>query len=175
MDQQSLQYPIGKFNAAENLSQGQIEDFISDIEQLPKQIAAAIAGLSAEKLDTPYRPGGWTVRQVMHHIPDSHMNAYIRFKLALTENNPTIRPYFEDRWAELPDSQLTPIDVSLTLLSSIHQRWVVLLKAMKADDFKRSYFHPEYQQAIALLHALQMYSWHGKHHLAHIMLVTNSH
>jgi len=116
---------------------------------------------------------GWTVRQVIHHIPDSHLNAYIRFKQALTEENPTIRPYFEDRWAKLTDSQLTPIDVSLKLLSSLHQRWVVVLKSMKTDDFTRTYFHPAYNKSMPLINVLQMYSWHGKHHLAHIMLVKN--
>jgi uncharacterized damage-inducible protein DinB len=127
-----------------------------------------VAGLSREQLETPYRPGGWTIKQVVHHVPDGHMNAYTRFKLALTENEPTIKPYEEDKWAELPDSQRVPIDVSLDLLDALHTRWVTLLGAMDAADFTRTLRHPEHNRIMTLGQLLALYAWHGRHHVAHI-------
>jgi uncharacterized damage-inducible protein DinB len=124
--------------------------------------------LSREQLDTRYRPGGWTVKQVVHHVPDSHLNAYTRFKLALTEDEPTIKPYDEAAWAELPDSQQVPIDVSLTLLESLHGRWVSLLRSMKAADFRRGLRHPEHDRVLTLGQMLALYAWHGRHHVGHI-------
>jgi hypothetical protein len=130
---------------------------------------AAVAGLDEPQLDTPYRPGGWTVRQVVHHVPDSHMNAYMRFHLALTEENPVIRPYFEARWAELPDAKSGPIAMSLGLLDTLHVRWVMLLGRMRDEDFARTYQHPEQpDRAIPLSEVLAMYAWHSRHHVAHI-------
>src|SRR5262249_10530754 len=127
----------------------------------------AVQGLSPQQIETPYRDGGWTVRQVVHHVPESHMNAYIRFKLALTEDEPTIKPYREDRWAQLPDCQATPLEVSLALLESLHERWVGLLHLLKPEDWKRTFRHPELG-IVSLEKNLALYSWHGRHHVAHI-------
>ena len=128
---------------------------------------AAVNGLSKEQLDTPYREGGWTVRQVVHHVPDSHLNAYTRFKLALTENEPTIKPYAEDRWAELADTRSTPIETSLMLLDSLHDRWVRLLRSLQPEDWKKSFRHPELG-LVSLEKNLSLYAWHGRHHVAHV-------
>ncbi len=141
---------------------------IREIESTPGKLRAAVAGLSDEQLDSPYREGGWTVRQVVHHLPDSHMNAYVRFKLALTEDGPMIKPYIEDRWAELSDNQSTPLNVSLDLLGPLHARWGYLLRSMKEDDWKRGFRHPEYDKLVPLEKNLAIYAWHGKHHVAHI-------
>jgi uncharacterized damage-inducible protein DinB len=140
---------------------------MAEIAEAPANLSAAIAGLNDEQLNTPYRDGGWTVRQVIHHVPDSHMNAYIRFKLALTEVEPTIKPYDEAAWAELSDTRNTPIEVSLTLLESLHARWVVLLQSMTDADFQKQFRHPE-RGVVTLEMNLAMYAWHGKHHAAHI-------
>jgi hypothetical protein len=134
----------------------------------PARIREAVAGLSDEQLDTPYREGGWTVRQVIHHVPDSHLNAYIRLKLALTEDRPTIKPYDEARWAELIDSRDTPPEVSLALLESLHARWNTLLRSLREEDFQRSFLHPEQQETFTLDGLIAMYSWHGRHHVAHV-------
>ncbi|HYL11790.1 MAG TPA: bacillithiol transferase BstA [Terriglobales bacterium] len=160
-------YPIGKFNGQAPASQAEREKFIKDIEEAPPRLKAAIHGLSDKQLDTPYRDGGWTVRQVVHHVPDSHLNSYVRFKLALTEEEPTIKPYCEDRWAELADTKLTPVEVSLNLLESLHQRWVLLLRSLKPDDWKRTFRHPELGQ-MNLDQTLALYAWHGRHHVGHI-------
>ncbi len=160
-------FPIGKFNGQAPASEAERHKFIQDIEETPANLRAAIPGLSGEQLDTPYREGGWTVRQVIHHVPDSHLNSYIRFKLALTEDEPTIKPYMEDRWAELEDSRITPIETSLALLDSLHQRWVLLLRSLTSEDWKRSFRHPE-MGLLSLDKTLALYSWHGRHHVAHI-------
>jgi uncharacterized damage-inducible protein DinB len=131
------------------------------------RLRAAVAGLSQEQLDTPYRPGGWTVRQVVHHVPDSHLNSYVRFKLALTEDAPTIKPYDEALWAQLPDAAATPIETSLALLEALHHRWVRMLESTSETDFLRAFRHPEIGM-IRLDQNLAMYAWHGKHHVAHI-------
>src|SRR6266576_6878582 len=136
-------YPIGKFSFDGTLTAAQRKQYLNDIEQTPARLRAAVRGLSDEQLNTPYREGGWTVRQLAHHVPDSHMNAYIRFKLALTEDEPTIRPYMEDRWAELPESKEAPIEVSLALLDSLHQRWTLVLSNISNADWKRTFRHPE--------------------------------
>jgi DinB superfamily len=162
-----LQYPIGKFHCEGTFSEEQKQKCINDISRVPADLRAAVSGLSEAQLDTPYRPGGWTVRQVTHHIPDSHMNAYIRFKLALTEDEPTIKPYEQQHWAELDDTKSTPIEVSLTMVDSLHDRWVRLLRSMKAEDWKRSFRHPELG-LVSLEKNVAIYSWHGRHHLAHI-------
>src|ERR1700752_4960508 len=136
-------FPIGKFHYEGTPSPDQRNKFIAEIEQTPAAIRAAIQGLSPKQLDTPYRDGGWTVRQVVHHVPESHMNAYIRFKLALTEDEPTIKPYAEDLWAKLADVQSTPLEVSLALLENLHVRWVVLLRSLREEEWKRTFKHPE--------------------------------
>ncbi len=162
-----LRYPVGKFETDGKLSDAQRRDLIEGIAQTPAKLRAAIRGLSPEQLDTPYRPGGWTVRQVVHHVPDSHLNAYVRLKLALTEDVPTIKPYEQDRWAELEDARVTPVDVSLSLLDALHQRWVSLLRALDSADFARAFRHPELG-VVTLDHQLALYEWHGRHHIAHI-------
>lgn len=172
MDIQKLKFPIGEFSPLESYTLEQINSYINDIEILPSQLRNETEGLTEEQLETTYRPDGWTIRQVVHHIPDSHMNAFIRFKLTLTEDNPTIRPYLEDRWANLSDANMEP-EVSLKLTEAVHGRWVNILKNMSIDDFERKYTHPEYKKVFTLKEALHMYSWHCKHHLAHIKLVTN--
>jgi hypothetical protein len=162
-----LRYPIGKFHFDGPPTEQQRKKFIDDISQAPANLRAALEGLSHQQLDTPYRPDGWTVRQVAHHVPDSHLNAYVRFKLALTEPEPTIKPYAEDLWAQLPDTQATPVDVSLTLLESLHNRWVRLLRSLEPEDWKRSFRHPELG-LVSLEKNLALYAWHGRHHVAHV-------
>lgn len=162
-----LRYPLGKFHFEGPLADEQKTKCLDDIARTPAQLRAAIEGLSPQQLDTPYRPGGWTVRQVVHHVPDSHLNAYMRFKLALTEEEPTIKPYAEDRWARLADTAATPVEVSLTLLDSLHDRWVRLLRSLRPDDWKRAFRHPELG-LVTLEKNLALYSWHGRHHVAHI-------
>lgn len=160
-------FPIGKFHYEGTPSAEQRKKFIDEIEQTPAEIRAAVQGLSTKQLATPYRDGGWTVREVVHHVPESHMNAYIRFKLALTEDQPTIKPYGEDRWAKLADTQLTPIEVSLALLENLHIRWVLLLRNLHQEDWKRTFIHPD-MGVVPLDKNLALYAWHGKHHTAHI-------
>ncbi|HZR56930.1 MAG TPA: putative metal-dependent hydrolase [Terriglobales bacterium] len=160
-------FPIGKFHYEGPPNEEQRRKFIDDIEKAPAAFHAAVRGLSAEQIDTPYREGGWTVRQVVHHIPESHMNAYIRFKLALTEDEPTVKTYMEDRWAELPDTKSTPIEISLALLDSLHERFARMLRVIKPEEWKRSFRHPELG-LMPLEKNLALYAWHGKHHVAHI-------
>ena len=162
-----LRFPIGKFHFAGSATPQQKEAFLEDIARTPANMRAAIRGLTETQLNTPYRPEGWTVRQVVHHVPDSHLNSYVRFKLALTEDDPTIKPYAEDRWAELADTSTTPVAVSLTLLESLHDRWVRLLRALTAAQWQRTYRHPELGP-MTLEKTLALYAWHGKHHVAHI-------
>ena len=162
-----LRYPIGKFAHEEPVTNEQRQAQILEITQAPSKLRQAISGLSDTQLDTPYRPQGWTVRQVVHHIPDSHMNSYMRFKLALTEEEPTIKPYAEDRWAELPDTKATPPEVSLTLLENLHERWVSLLVSLTLGQWKRAFRHPDLG-SMTLEKALALYAWHGRHHVAHI-------
>src|SRR6266540_4245876 len=160
-------YPTGTFQFNPEVTPEIRRQSIAAIREAPAALRAAVRGLSDAQLNTPYREGGWTVRQVVHHVPESHMNAYIRFKLALTEDNPTIKPYMEDRWAQLPDCQSTPLETSLVLLDVLHQRWVTLLETMKEIDFERPLVHPDIGQ-ITLDRLLQTYAWHGAHHVAHI-------
>lgn len=163
-----LRFPTGRFQRPQApLDQTGRRRAIDAIASTPGQLRAAIDGLTAPQLDTPYRPDGWTVRQVVHHVPDSHMNAYVRFKLALTEDEPTIKPYDEARWAELPDSRETPVETSLVLLEQLHDRWVRLLRSMSERDFARQLRHPE-SGVQRLDQMLAMYAWHGPHHVAHV-------
>jgi len=166
-DQDLLRYPIGRFQLRAPLKD-EIADLISSLGALPGKIRSAVSNLNDEQLDTPYRPGGWTLRQVVHHLPDSHMNAYIRFKLALTEDNPTIRIYHEDRWANCWDARYGDVIDSIDLLDSLHRRWVAFLKSLNHEDFSRTYFHPEHKKDFLLGEVLAMYVWHGEHHLSHI-------
>jgi hypothetical protein len=162
-----LRYPIGTYSSKMTLTPEERVAAIATIAQTPARLRAAITGLSPEQLDTPYREGGWTVRQVVHHLPDSHINAYVRFKLALTEDEPTIKPYDEALWASLPDTQDTPIEVSLALLTMLHGRWVILLQGMRPEQFARRLNHPE--RGLETLDAkLAEYAWHGEHHVTHI-------
>jgi uncharacterized damage-inducible protein DinB len=161
-----LRYPIGKFQATEKVTDIQYRSLIAAIADAPEKLRAAIAGLDERQLDTPYRPGGWTVRQVVHHVPDSHMNAFVRFKLALTEDEPRIKPYDEARWAELADAK-APIEPSLLLLESLHDRWVLLLDSLSPSEWQRKFRHPE-RGTVTLENNLQLYAWHGRHHIAHI-------
>jgi hypothetical protein len=141
---------------------------VARIAAAPAALRAAVAGLSDTQLDTPYRPGGWTVRQVVHHVPDSHLNAYVRIRLALTEDTPTIKPYEEARWAELPDARALPIEASLALLEGLHARWVGLLGGLGAADGARQFHHPEHGRLITVDELIAMYAWHGEHHVAHV-------
>jgi uncharacterized damage-inducible protein DinB len=163
-----LRYPVGPFTFEGNVTEDQRQRWINDIAEAPAKLRAAVEGLSPEQLDTPYRPDGWTVRQVAHHVPDSHLNAYIRFKLALTEDEPTIKPYDQDRWSGLADVRTAPVETSLTLLESLHERWVVLLRSLTPADFARAFLHPEYDRVITLEETLALYSWHGQHHVGQI-------
>jgi len=162
-----LSYPIGRFAYAGDSTGEQRRAFIDRIEQAPARLRAAVAGLTPEQLDTAYRPGGWTVRQVVHHVPDSHMNSYCRFRLALTEDTPSVKGYEQERWAELCDARTAPIDMSLALLEALHGRWVVLLRAMTPADFARTFMHSELGP-VTLDRNLALYTWHGEHHVAHI-------
>ena len=161
-----LRYPIGEFRMPAPITQATRSDAIVVIAALPAAMRAAVRGLSESQLDTPYRPGGWTVRQVVHHVPDSHLNAYIRLKLALTENNPTIKPYDQNAFAELPDQRL-PIDVSLSMLDALHTRWTTVLRSRAPDQFVRSLVHPEIGSS-TVDYLVHHYSWHSRHHVAHI-------
>ncbi|AHG89101.1 DinB-like domain protein [Gemmatirosa kalamazoonensis] len=165
-----LRYPIGRFTPpdAATATAATYARLIDEIERAPRELRAALEGLTDAQLDTPYRDGGWTVRQVAHHVPDSHLNAYVRFKLALTEDEPRIKPYEEAQWAELRDSRL-PIAPSLALLDALHVRWVTVLRAIPVEDFeRRAYDHPETGR-VPLRAALGLYAWHGRHHTAHIL------
>lgn len=159
-------YPIGQFDYAGEPTSTEIMEWINEIEHAPAALRTAVDRLNDEQLNTPYRVGGWTIRQVVHHIADSHMNAYTRFKLALTETSPTIRPYDEQKWAELSDSQL-PINVSLELIDALHKRWVYLLRSLTRTDLEKVFHHPESGQ-VTLGWNIGNYAWHGNHHIAHI-------
>ena len=161
-------YPIGLHVPNENPDSATLAGWIDQIAAAPEAMRAAVLGLDDEQLDTPYRERGWTLRQVAHHVPDSHLNAYVRFKLALTEDEPTIKPYDESLWAELPDARTGSVEVSVVLLEHLHERWVRLLRAMKPADFARRFRHPDYGPPVTLARTLGMYAWHGRHHPAQI-------
>jgi hypothetical protein len=162
-----LRYPVGTFNFQGTLSSQERQNLIDQIAATPENMRKAVAGLDDRQLDTPYRPEGWTVRQVVHHVPESHMTSYIRFKLAVTEDEPTIKPYFEDRWARLDDANQAPIELSLDLLETLHGRWVWFLRSLKDADFQRTFLHPELG-SVSLDKNVALYAWHGRHHVAHI-------
>jgi len=162
-----LRYPIGEFKFAAPLTAAQRTACLEAIEETPAKMRAAVAGLNDEQLNTPYRPEGWTVRQVVHHVPESHLNSYTRFKLALTEDQPTIKPYFEDRWAELGDAREAPVDLSLDLLEALHRRWIWFLRSLAPEDYQRTFVHPDLG-VVSLEKNIALYAWHGKHHVAQI-------
>jgi len=164
---EDLRYPIGKYEP-QPFSQKQLEQWLIDIQFLPQHLENAVLNLDEQHLNTPYRPEGWTLRQVVHHVADSHSNAYIRFKLGLTEDNPTIKPYDENAWAKLNDTAVVPINVSLTLLHALHTRWMAVLKAIKPEEWERTVVHPEHGKQMTLWYLLGNYAWHGRHHTAHI-------
>ncbi|NWF88791.1 MAG: putative metal-dependent hydrolase [Ignavibacteriaceae bacterium] len=168
MNIEQMKYPIGKFKLPDIITTEIIEKFILVIESFPARLKAEVENLNEEELDTPYRPEGWTIRQVVNHCADSHMNGLIRHKLLLTEDKPTIKPYMEDRWAELADSKTMPIASALLILDGVHKRWTVLLKSLNQDDLKRIYIHPEHGKEFPLEESIALYAWHCNHHLAHI-------
>jgi len=168
MTETDPRYPVGKFTMPTSaLSAAERRELVNQIAATPARMREAVAGLSASQLDTPYRDGGWTVRQVVHHVPDSHMNAYTRVKLALTEEQPTIKPYDEAAWAKLNDVRDTPVETSLILLETLHQRWDTILRAMTDADFERTLLHPA-MGVMTLDGLIAMYAWHGRHHVGHI-------
>ena len=162
-----LRYPVGPFSFEGTLSEKERQRLINEIAATPEKMRAAVAGLNDDQLNTEYRPEGWTVRQVVHHVPESHLNSYLRFKLAMTEDEPTIKPYFEDRWAKLDDAQQAPVELSLDLLDSLHSRWVWFLRSLKPSDFQRAFRHPELG-VVSLDKNVALYAWHGRHHVGHI-------
>lgn len=164
---EDLRYPIGKFSPQENYTTSDLSQFIQRIADLPTKLDAALNNLSASQLDTPYREGGWTVRQVIHHVADSHMNAYIRVKWTLTEDAPVIKAYFEKAWAETPETKADP-SLSLRLLKALHEKWVALLKDLSPHQLKRAFTHPDTKKLVTLETMMGLYAWHGDHHLAHI-------
>ena len=164
---EKLRYPLGKFSFNATADEKEIAKQISEIEKLPSEINNAVKGLNDSQLDTIYRDGGWTVRQVVHHLADSHMNALMRVKLGLTENNPTIKPYDENEWAKLEDMKLS-VEISLSLLESLHIRWIYLLKKISYAEMSRTVYHPESKREMSIKFLIGLYSWHGRHHTAHI-------
>ena len=163
-----LRFPIGKFEAKSGLAEAQIRELIESLSQAPLGLRAAVGGLTPQQLNTPYRPDGWTARQVVNHVADSHLNGYVRFKLALTEDEPAVKPYDEKLWADLADARTIEPQVSLHLLDALHLRWVTLLRSLGVEDFARRLTHPEWgKQPLEMF--LQLYEWHGRHHTAHIM------
>ncbi|MEL6616977.1 MAG: YfiT family bacillithiol transferase [Bacteroidota bacterium] len=169
-----LRYPVGRFEHEGPISDEQLQAWIGEIAALPAQMRAAARGLTDGQLDTPYRPGGWTLRQVIHHVPDSHLNAVLRFKLALTQDRPTINPYNEAAWAELGDVPVTPVETSLDLLAALHARWVALLSSLAPEAWDRTYLHPD-DGEISLRRVPGIYAWHGRHHLAHLTTTIERH
>jgi len=167
MEANDLRYPIGKFQFPAQVSADDRLLFIEQIAETPANLRAALEDLTEEQLNTPYRPGGWTVRQVVHHVPDSHMNSYIRFRWALTEDDPPVKGYDEARWAELPDARTGPVDMSLILLDALHVRWTALLRSLSEQDLARTFRHSELGP-LRLDKVLALYAWHGRHHVAHI-------
>jgi hypothetical protein len=171
-DLEPLRYPVGRLpRRAAPLDARERAEMIAVIEQAPARFRALVAGLTDPQLDTPYRPGGWTIRQVVHHVPDSHVNAYVRMKLAVTEKDPAIRTYEEAQWAELPEAKTGPIEMSLALLDALHTRWTAFLRALPASDFGKAFVHPQWGR-VTVDESLVMYAWHCRHHAAHIELAT---
>jgi uncharacterized damage-inducible protein DinB len=161
-------YPVGKYVPDDAADAATLARWIEEVAAAPAALRAAVDGLGPAELATPYREGGWTLRQVVHHVPDSHLNAYVRFRLALTEDTPTVKPYDEAAWAELADARTAPPELSLALLESLHGRWVILLRSLGPTDLARAYRHPEHGRTMTLAQTLGLYAWHGRHHTAQI-------
>jgi len=173
-DVESLKYPIGKYKTPDSIDRSIIKDWISQISILPTDLRTVTVNLSKKDLLKTYRPGGWNVRQIVHHIADSHLNSYIRFKWALTEDNPIIKAYYEDRWADLEDSEKAPIDLSIDFIECLHKKWVFLLNNLNDEQWEQTFKHPETGRIISLKWNLGLYAWHGNHHLSHIKLALHS-
>jgi len=165
---EQLKYPIGHFQVPPSFTDADKKQWIATLEALPKWLDALIENLDEAQLKTPYRPGGWNTIEVVHHIADSHMNAYIRLKLTLTEDNPQVKPYAEARWAELPDVQTVPVNISITLVHALHRRWTAALRAMSPEEWERTYYHPEHKRNVPLWEMTAMYDWHSRHHMEQI-------
>jgi uncharacterized damage-inducible protein DinB len=161
-------YPIGPYVRRDELNPGERRALIDEIAAAPAHLREAVRGLDQTQLDTPYRDGGWSVRQVVHHVPESHLNAYTRLKLALTEDTPVIRPYDEDAWGQTAEVSITPVETSLTLLEALHERWVLLLRALTADQFRRALRHPDHSGTQTIDWLVSLYAWHGRHHVGHV-------
>lgn len=174
MDLEKLKYPIGKFQKPKVIDEAIIGNWIQNIESLGSKISDISSKLREEDLEKVYRPGGWTIRQVIHHIVDSHINAYVRYKWALTESNPKIKAYNEVAWAEQEDAKKGPIEGSLMLLNGLHNRWAFSLKRLNSEDFDKTYFHPDDNETVPILEFIGKYAWHGEHHLAHIQQALNN-
>jgi hypothetical protein len=168
-----LRYPVGEFQYAGPAPEDERRKWVLEIAEAPAKLRSAVHGLSPEQLDTPYRTGGWTARQVVHHLADAHMNAYVRFRLTLTELEPVVKPYQEALWAELSDARTAPVELSMQLMDSMHSRWVMLLQSFRAEDWQRVYRHPE-MGVVSLEMATAMYAWHGRHHIAHILSIKSN-
>ncbi|MFP3947575.1 MAG: YfiT family bacillithiol transferase [Gemmatimonadota bacterium] len=166
-DLEMLRYPVGRFARREDVSPHERTGLIDEIAALPVRLRRSVTDFAPDQLDAPYRPDGWTVRQVVHHVADSHVNAYVRFKLALTEERPTIKPYDQTAWAELPDARTEPVEISLDILDAVHHRWTLLLRTLNDEQWSRVFRHPEIGE-VSLDTNLQLYAWHGRHHLAHV-------
>lgn len=166
-----LKYPIGEFQVPSVISSDQRQILINDVKIFPETFREIAMSLSLKELKTAYRPEGWTARQVIHHVFDSHLHTYCRFKWALTEQDPIVKPYFEDLWAELPDNELIPIMLSLQMIDTLHQRWVILMESMVMDDWNKTYTDPKYQITLKLDQSLALYAWHGKHHIGHVKII----
>jgi len=171
MDLDNLKFPIGKFHYSGASTREERSTWTADIAALPDQLEEVLASFSPEEIETPYRPEGWCAREVVHHLADSHMNAVVRLKLALTEENPIVKPYAEARWALLSDTQELPLDASLSMLKGMHLKWAHLLNSLSPADWSRTYYHPEQKKEVSLDELVALYAWHGKHHLGHIKLV----
>ena len=168
-----LRYPIGKFSAKESYTPEEISTFIKTIEALPGKVESLAGNLSAKQLDTPYRPGGWTARQVLHHLPDSHMNAYIRIKWTITEDTPLIKAYDEKLWAQTPETKLDP-EISINFLKALHVKWVTLMKLLTPEDLKKQFLHPESKKYVRIEAMIATYAWHSEHHYGHLKIIANS-
>jgi uncharacterized damage-inducible protein DinB len=171
MTSEELKYPVGKFTKPAEITQKIFDQYVSDISAFPEKIRKEVQNLSDSQLDTEYRPGGWTIRQVVNHCADSHMNALIRLKLALTEDKPTIKPYLQDSWANLPDSKTISTGAALNIIQGVHERWISLLRTLKKEQLERTFIHPEQGREIRLDENTGLYAWHCKHHLAHITAI----
>lgn len=169
-----LQYPIGKFEFGKSYTALDNQKHIEAIEHFPAKLKAIASQFTEEQLNKTYRPNGWTAKQVIHHLFDSHVNAYIRVKLALTETAPTVKPYAEALWADLEDGRHAPVASSIALIEALHQRWVYLLKTLTTEDFQRTYFHPEYKRTFQLNELLALYAWHGEHHYGHLKIILSN-